>query len=52
LPLGAAAPDVLVSDLGMPGMDGYALIHALLDCGSCLPPLGCGSGGKANVCGG
>ncbi|APR80926.1 Chemotaxis protein methyltransferase CheR [Minicystis rosea] len=35
--LGGAAPDVLVSDLGMPGMDGYALIRAVR-AGGCGAP--------------
>jgi signal transduction histidine kinase len=37
--LGTAAPDVLVSDLGMPGMDGYALINTIRAGGGRVPAV-------------
>jgi PAS domain S-box-containing protein len=37
--LGATAPDVLVSDLGMPGMDGYTFIRSLRAGGGGLPAV-------------
>src|SRR5690242_6128506 len=37
--LGADAPDVLVSDLGMPGMDGYAFIREVRATGGHVPAV-------------
>jgi len=47
-------PDVLVSDIGMPGEDGYSLIRKVrareAGCGGCIPALALTAYGRAKDC--